>query len=164
MLLLFFEVFQKLVDDIAIFFGKFICGIELQRFGVMLNGTFPGRLLSLFFLCRLTGPNKGVGEVIGGFLSALFVFREERFSEMRDGLVKLTRLVSGRAGIELQGTRIRFGLESFFECIPSLLELPRHVILKAVGSSVAHGSGSKKQGERSQSQRHLPASITWKNG
>ena len=70
----------------------------------MLNGTFPGRLLSIIFLRSLTGPNKGVGEVVGGILSELFVFGEKRLREMRNGLVKFPRLVSGRASIELQGT------------------------------------------------------------
>ena len=164
MLLLFFEILQKLFDDIAIFFGQFICGIELQRFGVMLNGTFPDRLLSIVFLRSLTGPNKRVGEVVGRFLSELFIFGEKRLREMRNGLVKFSRLVSGRAGIELQWARIRFGLEPFFKCRSGLLVLPRHVILKPVGSSVAHGSGHKKRGEHRQCQRQLPASITWKNG
>ena len=115
MLLLFFEIFQKFFDDIAIFFGQLVSGIQLQRFGVMLHGTFPRRLLRLVFLGGFTSSDKRVGKVVGGFLSELFIFRKQSFGEVRDSLVKFSRLVSGRAGIELQGARIRFGLEPFFK-------------------------------------------------
>ncbi len=129
----------------------------------MLDGTFPGRLLGLFFLGGFTGTNKGVGEIVVGLLPEFFIFRKKRFGKMRNGLVEFPQLVSGRTGIKLQGERIRFGLETFFKSDTSLLILPRPVILKPVGSSVAQRSATKQQGEQYQNQRPLPTAIPRQN-
>ena len=128
----------------------------------MLDGTFPHRLLRLVFLSGFTSSHKRVGEVVRGFLPELFIFREKRLCEVGDGLVKFSQLVCCRAGIELQGTRIRFGLESFFECSPSLLVLPLLVILNPICASVAHGRREQKQGQQRHRERHFAASITRK--
>ena len=128
----------------------------------MLNSTFPRRLLCLVFLSGFTSSHKRVGEVVGGFLPELFIFREKRLREVSDGLVKFSQLVCCRAGIEMQGTRIRFGLESFFKSRISLLVLPLLVILNPIGASVAHGSREQKQGQQRHRERHFAASITRK--
>ncbi len=129
----------------------------------MLDGTFPGRLLGLVFLGGFTGTNEGVGEIVGGFFPELFIFGKKRLGKMRNGLVEFPQLVSSRAGIELQGAGIRFGLETFFKSDTGILILPSPVILKPVVASVAQGSTSKKQGEEYQNQRVLPPTIPWKN-
>ena len=131
LLLLLLEVLNQLFDNVAVLLGPGVHGITLDHGLVVLECIFPIRQLGIVFLGCLTGTDKGVGQIVGGGITDLWLGRGHCLREVSRRLLKIACLVGGSTGVEFYlGNRFS-GFEPLFKILERSLIISLLVIVQS---------------------------------
>jgi hypothetical protein len=149
LLLLLFQFFELLTDEVAVVLGVGIAGIELEGVFVILKGTLPGGDLLLGLRAEFTGFVEGVTEVVIGTGLEAEIGGEERGIEMAEGAFVILGAIGGGTGVEMEPGVIGAFLQEALEFLAGFVVSAGLVLAEGAGGGGRGGEGEQEEREES---------------